>query len=86
MVAGGLPRMVIHGTLGSWLKYGLDAQEAQLIRGVVPGNPGWGEDPRPGFFHEGWKTKPSNCPCPKETSANTISAFAMRLLIRHPIR
>jgi predicted dehydrogenase len=53
VVAGGIPRMAIHGTRGSWLKYGLDPQEAQLVRGVVPGDPGWGEDPSPGIFHEG---------------------------------
>ena len=53
MVAGGIPRMAIHGTRGSWLKYGLDVQEEQLIRGVVPGHTGWGEDPRPGIFYSG---------------------------------
>jgi predicted dehydrogenase len=53
LVAGGIPRMAIHGTRGSWLKYGWDLQEERLIRGVVPGHPGWGEDPRPGFFYTG---------------------------------
>ena len=45
MVAGGIARMAIHGLLGSSLKYGLDAQEEQFVRGVVPGQSGWGEDP-----------------------------------------
>jgi predicted dehydrogenase len=65
VVAGGVPRMVIHGTRGSWLKYGLDAQEAQLLRGVVPGDPGWGEDPNPGIFHDGSDGAPVEVPLPK---------------------
>ena len=65
VVAGGVPRMAIHGTGGSWLKYGLDAQEAQLIRGVVPGDPGWGEDPNPGIFYDGSDGAPVELPLPK---------------------
>ena len=38
-------RFVIHGTGGSFLKNALDPQEEPLRRGVVPGGPGWGEDP-----------------------------------------
>lgn len=57
--------MAIHGTGGSWLKYGLDAQEAQLIRGVVPGDPGWGEDPNPGIFYDGSDGAPVELPLPK---------------------
>ena len=30
---------------GSFVKYGLDPQEAQLRRGDPPGGPSWGEDP-----------------------------------------
>lgn len=58
VVAGGTPRMAIHGTGGSWLKYGLDVQEQQLVSGLVPGEPGWGEDPRPGLFYDGSETQP----------------------------
>jgi len=36
------PRFVIHGTLGSFIKYGLDPQEADLKAGGIPGSPGWG--------------------------------------------
>jgi scyllo-inositol 2-dehydrogenase (NADP+) len=39
------PRFVVHGTKGSFVKYGLDPQEAQLRRGDPPGGPNWGEDP-----------------------------------------
>ena len=31
LVAALLPRFVVHGTRGSWIKYGLDAQERQLV-------------------------------------------------------
>ena len=48
LVAGNGLRFAVHGTRGSYLKHGLDAQEDQLRAGVVPGAPGWGMDPRAG--------------------------------------
>ena len=48
LVAGNGLRFAVHGTRGSYLKHGLDAQEDQLRAGVVPGAPGWGIDPRAG--------------------------------------
>jgi hypothetical protein len=36
---------MIHGTLGSFLKYGEDPQEALLKEGVLPTTPHWGEEP-----------------------------------------
>jgi len=36
------PRFTVHGTLGSFVKYGLDVQEAALKVGDLPGKPGWG--------------------------------------------
>jgi predicted dehydrogenase len=38
------PRFTIHGTLGSFVKYGLDVQEAALKVGGIPGSPGWGTE------------------------------------------
>lgn len=38
------PRFVLHGTEGSYVKYGLDQQEACLRRGLLPGHPQWGEE------------------------------------------
>lgn len=38
------PRFVLHGTRGSYVKYGLDQQEACLRRGLLPGHPQWGEE------------------------------------------
>ncbi len=41
-------RMAVHGTKGSFIKQGLDAQEDALKAGIVPGSEHWGVDPRPG--------------------------------------
>lgn len=48
LVAAPTPRFAVHGSRASWIKQGLDVQEAQLRRGVAPGAPGWGIDPRHG--------------------------------------
>jgi predicted dehydrogenase len=39
------PRFTLHGTLGSYVKYGLDTQEDQLKAGVRPGDAQWGRNP-----------------------------------------
>jgi len=39
------PRFVVHGTLGSFVKWGLDPQEDQLKAGMKFGDAGFGEDP-----------------------------------------
>lgn len=41
-------RFMVHGTLGSYCKHGLDPQEAQLRNGMTPGTAGWGHDSLPG--------------------------------------
>lgn len=38
------PRFVLHGTLGSFVKHGVDKQEAALLRGDMPDQPHWGEE------------------------------------------
>ncbi len=40
------PRYIVHGTEGSFLKWGLDPQEADLKAGKYPDEPGWGEEPK----------------------------------------
>ncbi|WP_152392837.1 oxidoreductase [Paenibacillus guangzhouensis] len=42
------PKFQVHGSKGSFIKYGLDSQEDSLRQGKVPGSPGWGRD------HEKW--------------------------------
>lgn len=43
-------RLAVHGTGGSFVKHGLDPQEAQLKAGMIPGAPGYGHDGRPGVL------------------------------------
>jgi predicted dehydrogenase len=38
------PHFLIHGTKGSYVKYGLDPQENALKRGELPGGPEWGKE------------------------------------------
>ena len=38
------PRYCIHGTRGSFVKYGLDPQEEMLKAGLTPATPGWGAE------------------------------------------
>ncbi|MDE1893760.1 MAG: oxidoreductase [Pseudomonadota bacterium] len=47
LVAGGSVRFIVHGDRGSLCKRGADRQETQLLAGMTPGTPGWGEDPDP---------------------------------------
>jgi scyllo-inositol 2-dehydrogenase (NADP+) len=39
------PRFLLHGTDGSFLKWGIDPQEEAMKAGRQPGSPGWGEEP-----------------------------------------
>lgn len=43
-------RFVVHGTEGSWIKHGLDPQEAAVVAGNLPAGPDWGKDPVEGVF------------------------------------
>jgi scyllo-inositol 2-dehydrogenase (NADP+) len=45
LVADARPRFAIHGTRGSFVKYGIDPQEDNLRLGVPVGAPGFGADP-----------------------------------------
>jgi scyllo-inositol 2-dehydrogenase (NADP+) len=38
------PRFILHGTQGSYLKWGIDPQEEALKSGAVPDSPQWGEE------------------------------------------
>lgn len=38
------PRYILHGTKGSFVKYGIDPQEAWLKQGLMPDSEGFGED------------------------------------------
>jgi predicted dehydrogenase len=53
LVSGGGPRSVLHGTRGSWAKFGADVQERQLVSGMLPTDPQFGFDPDPGIHYDG---------------------------------
>jgi scyllo-inositol 2-dehydrogenase (NADP+) len=38
------PRYILHGTEGSFLKWGIDTQEQELKEGKIPGSDGWGDE------------------------------------------
>lgn len=50
LAAAPTPRFVVHGTRGSYIKYGLDSQEDSLKAGERPGGPGWGTDKQDGVL------------------------------------
>lgn len=39
------PRFLVHGTGGSFIKYGLDTQESMLRAGILPGSRNFGKEP-----------------------------------------
>lgn len=41
------PHFILHGTEGSFVKYGMDTQEVALRRGLTPSEPDWGLEPQP---------------------------------------
>ena len=44
------PRYILHGTRGSYVKYGVDPQEDALRTGAKPGGEGWGVDADDGLL------------------------------------
>ena len=50
LTAASGPRFAVHGTKASFVKHGLDPQEAQLKAGMTPGASGWGRDSRHGVL------------------------------------
>jgi predicted dehydrogenase len=51
VIANGL-RFAVHGTRGSFIKQGLDAQEDALKAGRTPGDAKWGVDARVGVLSQ----------------------------------
>jgi len=43
-------RFAVHGTRGSWIKHGIDTQEAATVAGTSPEGPEWGSDPIAGML------------------------------------
>jgi scyllo-inositol 2-dehydrogenase (NADP+) len=49
MVRGELPRYVVHGSKGSFIKYGIDVQEDHAKADILPNDPNFGIEP-PQYF------------------------------------
>jgi len=84
LASGGGPRSLLHGTLGSWAKFGADVQEKQLVAGVRPGSPGFGADPDPGILYEGSTGKQTRIPAPAVNQAEYYVGIREALWGRQP--
>jgi predicted dehydrogenase len=62
--AAGGPRSILHGTRATWAKFGEDVQEAQLLAGMLPTDPGFGVDPTPGILYDGATGEKRDIPAP----------------------
>jgi predicted dehydrogenase len=60
----GAPRSALHGTRGSWAKFGGDVQEAQSMAGMKPDAPEFGVDVEPGIFYDGATGEKTEIPAP----------------------
>jgi predicted dehydrogenase len=65
LVSGGAPRSTLHGSRASWVKFGADVQEPQLISGMLPDDPAFGVDPSPGILIDGETGSRTEVPAPK---------------------
>lgn len=63
LAAGGSARFTVHGSRGSLIKQRADRQETQLLAGLAPGAPGWGEDADAMLFYDGGAS-PQRLPTP----------------------
>ena len=61
------PRFVLYGTQGSYLKYGLDPQEAALKSGALPNQPDWGAEKE-----DAWGTRIHCDPAPQREKYPTL--------------
>jgi predicted dehydrogenase len=67
LVCAPSPRFVLYGTEGSYVKYGLDPQEAALKSGALPGPMDWGDEKE-----EAWGTLTHCDPAPQREIYPTL--------------
>jgi hypothetical protein len=65
LVSGGCPRSILHGTRASWVKYGADMQERQLMAGMSPSDSEFGYDPDQGILYQGATGERTELPSPR---------------------
>lgn len=80
LVAGGSPRWTVHGTRGSFIKHGMDQQEAQLLAGLRPGGAGWGVDDDAGRLIDGATSTEMKVPTPNGDQRSYYAAVRDAIL------
>ncbi len=81
---GGAPRTVVHGSRGSWSKFGGDLQESRLQQGMRPDAAGFGDDPNPGLLYEALGAEPRPIPAPGANQRDYYVAIHEALRGRGP--
>ena len=85
LVSGGGPRSVLHGTQGSWAKFGADVQERQLMSGMLPDDPAFGHDPSPGIVYDGATGTRTEVPSPTGNQREYYVGIRNALLGKCPV-
>lgn len=69
------PRYTLHGTNGSFVKFGIDPQEEALKQGGVPGGPGWGKESQEWWGRINTDVNGKHTLATVETKAGNYGAF-----------
>jgi predicted dehydrogenase len=85
LVSGGGPRSILHGTRGSWAKFGADVQEQQLKEGMLPTDPAFGLDPSSCFLYDGATGTQTEIPSPAGNQLGYYIAIRDALLGQSPV-
>jgi predicted dehydrogenase len=85
LVSGGGPRSVLHGTKGSWAKFGADVQERQLMSGMLPDDPAFGHDSSPGIVYDGATGTQTEVPSPTGKQQEYYVGIRDALLRKCPV-
>jgi predicted dehydrogenase len=84
--SGGPVRTLIHGTQASWVKYGADLQEKQLVAGTpAPNSRGFGDDPDPAILFDGATGERSEIPMPPADQTGYYIGVRDAILGRSPL-
>jgi predicted dehydrogenase len=74
-VSGRWPRLVMHGQGGSWMKFGFDVQERQLLAGIPVDDAAFGVDPETATWFDG----ASGEPVPMDVPRGDYRQFYLRV-------
>lgn len=85
LVSGGGPRSMLHGTRGSWAKFGADVQERQLMSGMRPDDPAFGLDPNPGIVYDGATGTQKEVPPPAGNQMGYYAGIRGAILRKEPV-